>query len=297
MKSLGRFGLFIVVNIAFMLTISFILSLLGVNGYYRAGRLDYQALMVFCLCWGMVGSFLSLAMSRVMAKWLQGVQVLNPHNAGELQWLVNMVHQQAKQAGISKMPEVGVYDSPVVNAFATGPTKNRALVAFSSGILQQMSRDELEGVSAHEISHIQNGDMVTMTLIQGIVNAFVMFISRVIASVVADRVNENSRHMVRFFVTIVLEIVVGALGMIVTCWFSRHREFRADAGSARIAGREKMIAALESLKRMQGYAKEYQQAEPQSMAALKISGPKGHSLFATHPDLDARIAALRNFAG
>ena len=291
---LGRIGLFLLTNFLFFVTFSIIMNVFGVGHYIAEGGIQYQPLLIICLLWGMGGSFISLLISRWMAKRFYRIQIIDPTSAGQHAGLLNMVHQFAKQAGLPAMPEVGVYDSPDVNAFATGPSKSKSLVAFSTGILQHMNKDELEGVAAHEIAHIQNGDMVTMALLQGVVNAFVMFLSRIIAFVVSERVSENYRFMARFAITIILDIVIGLLGMMVVAWFSRRREFRADAGSAKLTGREDMIAALQSLQRMK-QAKALPQ-EPASMAAFKISSPKKSSLFATHPPLETRIEALQTFS-
>ena len=295
-----RVILFILTNILVITTISIIFSVFGVGNYITETGLDYQALFIFCLIWGIVGSLISLALSRVMAKWMMKVQVIDPNNPGAHADYLMMVHNLAKQANLPKMPEVGVYESPDVNAFATGPTKSRSLVAASTGLLNSMSRDEIEGVMAHEIAHIQNGDMVTMTLIQGVINAFVMFFARIAAYAISSRIeNSGSRAMVNFICIIAFQILFGFLGMIVVGWFSRKREFRADAGSAKLAGREKMVAALEKLKQVHGKVT-LQEEEHQSMAALKISDSGGKSkfkeLFSTHPPLETRIAALKNFA-
>jgi heat shock protein HtpX len=288
---LKRIVLFCITNLLILVTISIVLNVLGVKPYLTAQGIDYQALMAFCLVWGMGGAFISLALSRVMAKWMLGVKVISRENAGELQWVVNMVDQIAKSAGLPKTPEIGIYESPEINAFATGPTKSRALVAFSTGLLRSMKRDEVEGVAAHEVAHIANGDMVTVTLLQGVVNAVVMFLARVIAFAASQTVKEENRSMVHFVVVLVLDILLGILGMMVVMWFSRHREFRADAGAGRYVGNGKMIAALRSLQRgMPTLA--YSQAE--SMNSLKISGqPSRFSLlFSSHPSLDLRIARL-----
>jgi len=213
--------------------------------------------MAFCLVWGMGGAFISLAISRIMAKMMMGVKVIDPRQLHDpqLQWLVETVHRLARSAGISTMPEVGIYDSPEVNAFATGPTKNRALVAVSSGLLNRMGRDQVEGVLGHEVAHVANGDMVTMTLIQGVVNAFVMFLARAIAFAVAQSGRRDDNEGSSFssgtylIVQFVLEIVFMILGSILVAFVSRWREFRADHGGARLAGRDKMIAALEALRR------------------------------------------------
>ncbi|MBI5240781.1 MAG: protease HtpX [Elusimicrobia bacterium] len=287
-----RIFLFVAVNVLILATLSITLNILGVRPYLTHYGIDYRALMMFCLVWGMGGAFISLALSRVMAKWMMGVRVIAPTEArGDAAELVAMVHRLAQAAGLPAMPEVGIYESPEVNAFATGPTRSRALVAVSTGILSAMDRGELEGVLAHEISHVANGDMVTMTLIQGIVNAFVMFLARVIGFFVSLQVKEENRRMVNMLVVIALDIMLSILGMVVVAFFSRRREYAADAGSARLAGREKMIAALERLwDNRQAVEKEHQ-----SLATLKISGGSGgfFALLSTHPPLPSRIAALK----
>lgn len=295
MAFMKRITLFLAVNVLVMVTISIVMSVLGVRPYLSQRGIDYQALMVFCLIWGMGGAFISLGLSRLMAKWMMGVQVINPATAsGEAAWLVQTVHRLARASGISVMPEVGVYNSPEVNAFATGPTRNRALVAVSAGLLDRMEHDEVEGVLGHEVAHVANGDMVTMTLIQGVINAFVMFFARIIAYAVASRLDDKGRSGVHFMITIVMEILLSFLGMVVVAAFSRWREFRADAGGARLAGREKMVSALEGLRRSLTLVDTRQSA----IAAFKISGrPKGMmALFSTHPPLEDRIARLRTGA-
>ena len=287
-----RIFLFMAVNLLILVTLSFTLNLLGVQPYLTQYGIDYYALMMFCLVWGMGGAVISLGLSRIMAKWMMGVRVIDPAQArGDAAELVAMVHRLAAAAGLPAMPEVGVYDSPEVNAFATGPTKSRALVAVSTGILNAMDHAELEGVLGHEISHVANGDMVTMTLIQGVVNAFVMFLARVIGFFVSQRVKQENRRWVNFVVVMALEILLSLLGMMVVAFFSRSREFRADAGSARLAGREKMIAALENLQRTY----EPLDSHDRALATLKISGRSGGflALLSTHPPLAARIAALK----
>ncbi len=296
-----RVMLFILTNLLVILTISIVVRLLGVDRYLTANGLNYSALFIFCLVWGMGGAFISLAISRMMAKWTMGVRVIDPRNPGEFLDLVNRVHDLAQKAGLPAMPEVGVYDSPEVNAFATGPSKSRALVAVSTGLLQRMDRDQIEGVLAHEITHISNGDMVTMTLIQGIINAFVMFFARIIAYGITsamrnrDSDNENSSgsYWVQFIVVSVLEMVFGFFGFMVVAWFSRGREFRADKGGAEYAGKGKMISALQQLQRLYGRIPEVEGKA--SVATLKISGKQGGllALMATHPPLEQRIAALQ----
>ena len=304
MAWMKRIFLFLALNFLVMITISILLRVFGVGPYINQYGLDYTALMQFCLIWGMGGAFISLALSRVMAKWMMGVQVIDPGTRDpELQQLIQTVHNLSRSAGLPAMPEVGVYDSPEVNAFATGPTKSRALVAVSTGLLNRMSPDEIDGVLGHEISHVANGDMVTMTLLQGVVNAFAMFLSRVLAFALAqamrgdrdDRERGVGSSMMTFAVQMVLEIVFLMLGSIVVAWFSRYREFRADVGGAKLAGRHNMIRALERLRRT------YELIDPQAQPAvqtLKISShPRGlMALFASHPPLEERIARLQSMA-
>jgi heat shock protein HtpX len=271
-----------------------VLSLLGVNRILdeQGVGLNLQHLLIFAAVFGFGGAFISLAISKWMAKRLTGAKVIDqPQNATQ-SWLVNTVRNQAHRLGLS-MPEVAIFDSAAPNAFATGMRRNNALVAVSSGLLQSMNQDEVEAVLAHEMSHVANGDMITLTLIQGVVNTFVIFLSRVVGHFV-DRVilkNEEG-HGIGFFVTtIVAQIVFGILASIVVLWFSRQREFRADAGGGRLAGREKMISALEKLKRG------VQEPLPDQMDAFGINGkqdgPGWKILFMSHPPLEQRIEALR----
>ena len=285
-----RILLFVATNLAVMITLSIVLSLLGFTGYLTPDGLNYSALMAFCLVWGMGGAFISLLMSRFLAKMAMGVQLVDGRTGqAELDWLHQTVEHLAHKAGLP-MPEVGVYDSPEVNAFATGPSKRSSLVAVSSGLLRSMRHEEIEGVLAHEVAHIQNGDMVTMTLIQGVVNAFVMFFARIIANIVRQMVDERISHLVFFVVTIVLDIALGILGMMVVAWFSRAREFRADAGGAALSTRSNMIGALQ---RLMANANLVDDSQPQ-LATMKINGGKGFmSLISTHPPLPERIAALQ----
>ncbi len=295
-----RILLFSAVNFLVIFTVSILLRVLGIGSYYTPYGLDYSNLMGFCLVWGMGGAFVSLALSRVMAKWMMGVQVIDPQTRDvDLQQLLQTVHHLARAAHLPALPEVGIYDSPEVNAFATGPTKSRALVAVSSGLLSRMNPSEIEGVLAHEISHVANGDMVTMTLLQGVVNAFAMFLSRAIAFAITQGMKgdrdsrERSSPMASFLIQMVLEVVFMLLGSIVIAAFSRYREFRADAGGAKLAGRENMIRALESLRRT------FDLVDPTAQSAvqtLKISGrPSGlMGLFASHPSLEERIKRLRS---
>lgn len=288
-----RIFLFVLLNILVIVTISLTLNILGVAPYLTASGIDYYSLFIFCLIWGMGGAFISLALSRIMAKWMMGVKVIDPNTRDpNLRWLVETVYRLAKQSGISKMPEVGIYFSPEVNAFATGPTRNRALVAVSSGLLETMNEDEIEGVLSHEVAHIANGDMVTMTLLQGVINAVVMFLARIIAFVLTSsrRDDRDSSPWLRYLITMFLEVVLSFFAMMLIAWFSRYREFKADEGGAKLAGKEKMILALKKLKRTIERA---DLIHNESLTAFKISsGSRLMKLFATHPPLDERIRRL-----
>ncbi len=288
-----RVFLFIATNLAIIVLLSITLRILGVDSILDAEgvNLNVNALLVLSAVFGMGGSFISLAISKWTAKRFTGAHVIDrPRNDSE-SWLINTVKRHANGAGIG-MPEVAIYDSPDPNAFATGARRNNALVAVSTGLLSRMKAEEVDAVLAHEVSHIANGDMVTLALIQGVVNTFVIFLARVIGHVV-DRVvfrNERGYGMGYFIVVIVAQLVLGALASVIVFWFSRRREFRADAGAARLAGRDNMIAALESLQR----SSEPPQL-PKQIAAFGISGgEKGgiKRLFMTHPPLSERIAAL-----
>ncbi len=303
MMWLRRIGLFMLVNLLVVLTISILLNLLGVRPYLSQRGIDYNSLMVFCLVWGFGGAFISLALSRWMAKMMMHIQVIDPENPGDAdqRWLLQTVHRLAGKAGLTTMPEVGFYESPDPNAFATGPGRNSALVAVSTGLFEQMGRDEIEGVLGHELTHVMNGDMVTMTLLQGVINAFVMFFSHVIAFALArNNDRRESNFGMQYLVTMVLEMFLGILGMMILMAFSRWREFRADAGGARLAGRIKMMNALKALKQMQEKTRGMAQiqAEPKAIAAFKISSRDGmFSLFASHPPLEERIARLESGIG
>ena len=293
-----RILLFVLTNVAVLAVISVILFALsaffGVNtsGYNQQGQLDYASLLILSAVIGFAGSFISLAMSKWMAKKTMGVQIIEqPRNSREA-WLLQTVQRQARQAGID-MPEVGIFPSQAPNAFATGARKNAALVAVSEGLLRNMTQDEVEAVLGHEVSHVANGDMVTLTLIQGVVNTFVVFLSRVAGHFIDRVVFKNERgHGPGYFVSVIVcQIVFGILASAIVCWFSRQREFRADAGGAQLAGRQKMVAALERLKH--GQPSEL----PDQMAAFGIRSGVGGGLkrlFMTHPPLDERIAALQS---
>ncbi|MBC7530175.1 MAG: protease HtpX [Oligoflexus sp.] len=302
MQSFKRIGLFLALNIVIVLTLSTIMSLLGANRYLYANGLNLQSLAIYCLVWGMGGAFISLALSRKLAKWTMGVQLVpdNTYDA-RLVELKQTVHQLSREAGIKVMPEVGVYESPELNAFATGPSKNRSLVAVSSGLLRSMDRRELRGVLAHEVAHIANGDMVTMTLLQGVVNAFVMFLARIIAYGITQATRSNNEEspssggFAFMGITFVLELIFMVFGSIIVAAYSRRREYRADAGGARLGGRENMIAALQGLKK--NFTIDTMDSAPNSaVAAMQIENHKGKGLsrfFSTHPDLDDRIARLQ----
>jgi heat shock protein HtpX len=292
-----RIALFLATNAAVLVLISVVFQLLGIEGILAENGVDLnlKALLVMSAVIGFGGSFISLAISKFMAKRSMGVKVIEqPANKTE-QWLVDVVRRQAQQAGIG-MPEVGIFDSPEPNAFATGMRRNSALVAVSSGLLQNMKADEVEAVLGHEISHVSNGDMVTMGLIQGVVNTFVIFLSRIIGHVV-DRVvfkTERGYGPAYYITSIVAQIFLSILASIIVMWFSRRREFRADAGGASLAGRNKMIGALQALQR----AHEPRDL-PGEFAAFGIAGGIGGGmkrLFMTHPPLEERIAALQSSA-
>jgi heat shock protein HtpX len=296
-----RVLLFVAVNFLVILTISIVLGLLAVFFHVRLGGGGYGGLLFICFVWGMGGAFISLAMSRLIAKWFMGVKVIDPNttdsNAREL---VATVHQLARNAGLTTMPEVGYYQSPEVNAFATGPTRSRALVAVSTGLLENMRHGEVEGVLGHEIAHISNGDMVTMTLIQGVINAFVMFIARILAFAVANALRRGDDNrggwFLQYMLVQVFQVILSLFGMIVVCGFSRWREFRADAGGARYAGRENMINALERLRVIhETPIGQYSEHSSPALQSLKISGKSGGllALFSTHPPIEERIARLR----
>ncbi len=287
-----RIVLFILTNLAVMALLTVIVKLFGIDTYtYRNGGINLQGILVISAVVGFGGSFISLAMSKWVAKWQTKARVIeNPANPTE-SWLLSTVRRQAEGAGIG-MPEVAIYDAPEMNAFATGMSRNNALVAVSTGLLQQMNRDEVEAVLAHEVSHVANGDMVTMTLLQGVLNTFVIFLARVIGTVV-DRAISGNRDsgggIAYFAIVIFLQFVLGLLASIIVMAFSRWREFRADAGSARLSGRDKMIAALSRLDADRGA-----NTLPQAIQAFGIAGGGMRKLFSSHPPIEERIAALRN---
>jgi heat shock protein HtpX len=291
-----RISLYLLTNLAILVVLSLSLRLLGVDRILneQGTGLDLNSLLIFSAVLGFGGSLFSLAISKWSAKRMMGVRVIDQPRTADEQWLMETVRRQAQSAGIG-MPEVGIFDSPEMNAFATGARRDAALVAVSAGLLRGMSRQEAEAVVGHEVSHVANGDMVTLTLIQGVVNTFVVFLSRVIGYTVDRVVFRTERgHGPGFIITVIVaQLVLGVLASMIVMWFSRQREFRADAGGAHLAGRSSMIAALERLRQA------HPQPLPDQMAAFGISGQLGAGLkrlFMSHPPLEERIAALRNAA-
>ena len=296
-----RIFLFLAMNLLVILMITLVLNVLNVQPYLSSIGLNYRSLLIFCAIWGMGGALISLALSRVMAKWMLGVKLIHADtkDTDEIA-LLDMIRRLTKRANLP-MPQVGIYRSNEVNAFATGPSHSRSLIAVSTGLMQRMKNNEIEAVLGHEVTHIANGDMVTMTLLQGVVNAFVMFLARVLAYVVSglgrNRQEGNSgggSYMSYILFVYLFEVVFMILGSLVIASYSRFREFRADAGGAKLAGRDSMIAALQTLRVFQEVHDK--KAENPAMAAFKISHPtkKGFlSLFATHPPLEERIERLQ----
>ena len=286
-----RIFLFLATNVAILLVLSVAMRVLGIEPYLTANGMNLGSLLAFAAVMGFGGSLISLAISKWMAKKSMGVRVIEtPANSTEF-WLVETVKKFAADAGIG-MPEVGIFDTPEANAFATGMSKNNALVAVSSGLLQAMTREEAEAVIGHEIAHVANGDMVTLALIQGVVNTFVLFLSRVIGHTVDKLVFKTERDTgpAFFITTMIAQLVLGVLASIIVMWFSRQREFRADRGGASLAGKQNMIGALERLGSL------HPAPLPEKMAAFGISGGGAAGLkrlFMTHPPLEERIAALR----
>lgn len=295
-----RVVLFLILNFVVVGFISFILWLFNIQPFLTQHGLDLTSLAIFCLIWGMGGSFISLFLSKSMAKWSMGVQIIDPNTQDPaLKTLLATVYEQATKAGLPKMPEVGIYKSPEVNAFATGPSRSNSLVAVSTGLLNRMDGGQVEGVLGHEVTHIANGDMVTMTLLQGVINAFVMFLARAIAFVISrmlsgsrDDERQGTSSFMYFGIVMLLEMVFMLLGTLVVASFSRYREFRADAGGARLASPDKMISALQGLKKV--YEIRDKNSDQPAFQSLKISSPGGvMRWFASHPPLDERIGRLK----
>ena len=298
MGFIKRIFLFILINLLVVLTVTFLMSLFHVQPYLSAYGLNITHLAIFCLIWGFAGAFISLMLSKHLAKWMMGVKIVDDSATDtNSRFILEKVKEISLNAGLFHTPEVGIYKSNEVNAFATGPTQKKSLIALSTGLLNKMDQDEIEAIIGHEISHIKNGDMVTMTLLQGVVNAFVMFLARILAFAISSRGRERNRSSytsMRMF-TFLFEIVFMIFGSIILATYSRKREFKADIGSAKILGKEKMIKALSSLKSAHGIR------DPKTAVAafqnFKISNPskKGFvKLFLSHPPLDERIENLRN---
>lgn len=293
-----RIFLFIATNVLVIATISIITNALGLRPYLNAYGIDYQQLAIFCLIWGMAGSFISLLMSKFIAKMAMGVVIINPKTATrDEHYLIDIINNLSRKAGLTKMPEVGIYRSPELNAFATGYSRNHSLVAVSSGLLSSLNRNEIEAVLGHEISHVANGDMVTMTLIQGIINAFAMFLSRIVAygvSIAMSRGDERGgdiSFVTYGILTFVFDILFTLLGSILVAAFSRWREYRADRGGAKLAGRDNMIAALRRLQN----GPEVEDHRAPSLAAFKIAHHSGWlDIFSSHPPLEKRIQRLQS---
>ncbi|KSU64455.1 protease HtpX [[Bacillus] enclensis] len=288
-----RIFYFLLTNILVLLTISIIFSVTGAGNYIKeTGGIDFGALLIFSAIIGFSGSFISLAMSRWMSKRMMNVRVLDPNGplSSAEQGIVEKVHRLSRAAGLMHMPEVGIYDSPEVNAFATGPSKKRSLVAVSTGLLREMDDDAVEGVIAHEVAHVANGDMVTMTLLQGVVNTFVVFLSRIAAWIASRFVKEEMAPIVHFIAVILFQIVFSILGSLVVFAYSRHREFHADRGGADLAGKDKMVHALRMLK---DYSARMRGEDDTAISTLKINGRRKSAIFSTHPDLDDRINRLQ----
>ena len=290
-----RVLLFILTNVLIIGVMSVIFSFTGIGGYLTERGIDYSTLLVFCTLWGFGGAILSLALSKVMAKWLMKVKIIKPQSASGLERkLLDTVYSLARKANLPKMPDVGIYDSPEVNAFATGRSKSNSMVAVSTGLLNRLEYNELEGVLGHEIAHIANGDMVTMTLIQGVVNAFTMFLARVVAYFVASFLRDEDEGegisgILYFVLVIAFDIIFSILGSIVVAYFSRIREFKADKGGAQLAGKSNMINALEKLRS----TLDLTDSKMKEVATLKISNKGRLALFSTHPPLEERIRRLQ----
>ena len=289
-----RILLFLATNLAILVVLSVVVQVLGLDRTLAANGGNLGGLLAFAAVFGFGGAFISLAISKWMAKRAMGVQVITQPRTATEQWLVSTVRRLAQQAGIG-MPEVGIFESPEPNAFATGARRDSSLVAVSTGLLQRMNQNEVEAVLGHEISHVANGDMVTLTLIQGVVNTFVIFLARIIGNVVDRTVfrSEDGRGPAYFIAVIVSEIVLGILASMIVMWFSRYREFRADSGGAKLAGRENMIGALQRLQAAH-------EPLPAQFAAFGIASGNGAGglkrLFMSHPPLEERIAALRSLS-
>lgn len=297
---LKRVLIFFAVSMLVSITISLVMSVLGIGHYITAGGIQYGSLMAFCLLWGMGGSFIALLISKPLAKWTMGVEIIS--EMGPHAELIRKVHRLAHKAGLSTMPEVGIYKSEDINAFATGRSKNSSLVAVSTGLVNRMSDDAVEGVLAHEVAHIANGDMVTMTLVQGIINAFVMFFSRIAAFAISQAMRSDdddapANPWVNMAIVFALDILFGLLAMPIVAWFSRYREYRADGGGAQLAGRDKMIKALQALQLAYPKMVEVREEVNPNFRSMQISSKESMMrLFSTHPPLEERIEKLKRLS-
>ena len=299
MRFCGRLFFFIAINFLVAITISLLLSFLGVSPYLTNFGINIRSLAIFCLAWGMLGALISLAFSRVMARCLMRIQIVDPQKAsGMALQLVQIVERLSFRSGLLSVPQVGIFNSSQMNAFATGPTRKRSLVAVSTALLEEMDSSELEAVIAHEIAHITNGDMVTMTLIQGVVNAFVMFLSRILAygiSSVSGSQNRRVSHFTLYGMILLFEFLFMIFGSMAIAFFSRRREFRADRGGATLSSKEKMIRALQHLK--ENANRDKREDHCAALNGMMICKNKTHglfNLFSTHPTLDQRIKRLKN---
>ena len=291
MAVIKRVFVFFLVNILILTTIAITWSLLA--SYFGIDMSSYVGLMFLCLIFGMGGAFISLLLSKKVVKWSMGVKILDPQATHDprMREVIEQVHRMSVAAGLSEMPEVGIYESNEVNAFATGPSKRNSLVAVSTGLLNRLEGDEVEAVIGHEVAHIANGDMVTMTLIQGIINTLVMFVAQIVARIVASQVDEKFSWIVHIASVIILQIALSILGSLLVNYYSRQREFRADAGGAKLAGRGKMLAALRAL----GNSQHLINPSQEGFASLKISGVQKNRLarlLSTHPPMEERIRRL-----
>ena len=300
MGTFKRYSLFIATNLLVVFTISIILNLIGAQKFLSSHGLNQSSLFLMCLVWGMAGSFVSLLLSKTLAKSAYNIKIIKPNTSDPTERkLIDMVHDLSKRAGIKRMPEVGYYQSEEVNAFATGPTKNRSLIAVSTALTHHMDEEQVEGVLAHEVAHVANGDMVTMTLIQGIVNAFAMFFSRILASIISNAISgkdRESRGFLYFALVQVLDIVLTLFGSIIVCWFSRHREYRADEGAAKLSTTGNIVSALEFLRTNYDVNAALTKQTPQKLRSMKIFGFRSKGLmylFSTHPTLTSRIDKLK----
>lgn len=284
-----RIVLFLATNLLVGALLFGVTSALGLQGYFSSKGINYQMLMLSSLVYGFAGAFISLGLSRIIAKWMMGIQLVTPQTPGGGGQLARDVYALAQKAGLKGMPEVGIYESDEMNAFATGPSQKRSLVAVSTGLLAQMPEDQVKAVLAHEIAHIKNGDMVTMTLLQGVINSFAIFLARIIAYFASLAVDSKLSGIVYMVVNIACQLLFTFLGSFVTMWFSRQREFRADAGASALLNKNSMIGALQTLQQ------KFEPLDaPNGLATAKIADAKGmFALLSSHPPLETRIEALR----